>query len=327
LGSEHDNQGDAISIADGRHIIIDHCSASWSIDETLSCQTSTADLITVQWSIISESLLNSNHEKGPHGYGGIIGAARQSFYHNLYAHHSSRSPKVSGRRHCEVDFRNNVIYNWGYNNCYDGTSSYLNWVNNYYKFGPATKKNKKNQIFQLSDAQIKSEGSNSPKDSDKYETTLFVKGNYVYGFPEVTKDNWLGVNFKYGANKKDHKSDYPYEGAPSLDSETPAEEAYHLVLAKAGASKYRDSLDERIVNEVKTGTATKGNSGMIDSEKEAGGWPSYLSIGAPKDSDGDGIPDTWELRNDLNPKNPKDGNKDSDKDGYTNLEEYLNSII
>lgn len=323
LGQEEKIQDDAISIRSGRNVVIDHCSSSWSIDETLSCQSSKADLITVQWCMITESLRNSIHEKGAHGYGGIIGSKRQTFHHNLYAHHTSRSPKVTGRRHCEVDFRNNVIYNWGYNNCYDGTSSYMNWVNNYYKAGPATANKVKNQIFELSDAPIKSGGSNSPEDSNRYKTTLYLKGNYMDGFPEVTKDNWLGVNFKNGANIDEHKGETPFEGTPSLSSETSAEKAFPLVLSKAGASKSRDKIDSRIINEVKTGTALKGKSGIIDDENEVGGWPAYQTLPSPKDSDHDGMPDQWELSNDLNPNDARDRNDDPNKNGFTNLEEYL----
>jgi len=327
LGHQRRIQDDAISIRSGKNIIIDHCSASWSVDETLSCQSSTVDLITVQWCMITESLRNSVHEKGPHGYGGIIGSKRQTFHHNLYAHHTSRSPKVTGRRHCEVDFRNNVIYNWGYNNCYDGTSSYMNWVNNYYKAGPATANKVKNQIFGLSDAPIKSEGSNSPEDSNKYETTLYIKGNYMDGFPEVIKDNWQGVNYKNGANEKDHKGEAPFKGTPILNSETSAEQAFSLVIANAGASKSRDKIDERIIHEVKTGTTTFGNFGIIDDENEVGGWPAYQTMAAPKDRDQDGMPDQWEILNNLNPNDAGDRNDDSNKNGFTNLEEYLHFLV
>ncbi len=326
LGSIGKAQDDAVSIRDGKNIIIDHCSASWSVDETLSCQSSTADLITVQWSIISESLNNSTHKKGTHGFGGIIGSARQSFHHNLYAHHTSRTPKVTGRRHCKVDFRNNVIYNWVYNNCYDGTSSYMNWVNNYYKYGPATKPDVKYQIFQLSDAQIKSENVNSPEDSINYETTLYLSGNYITGSPSVSENNWLGVRFKNGANIDDHSGKTPFKGTPLIKSETSAIDAYKAVLDYAGASKPRDLIDKRIVNEVFTGSASNGDLGIIDNVQQVGGWPVYKTKNQKTDSDYDGMPDRWEITNYLNPKNPDDRNGDDDNDGYTNLEEYLNYI-
>lgn len=327
LGDNEDYQGDAISIVKGTNIIFDHVSASWSVDEVFSCQSSKVDSLTVQWCLISEALNNSVHEKGKHGYGGIIGGLRQTFHHNLYAHHNSRSPKVTGRRHCEVDFRNNVIYNWGRNNCYDGTASYMNWVNNYYKSGPATSEKVKRRIFQLSDGKIENYKINSPEDSENYETTLYVAGNFVEGYPKVTKNNKLGVDYYDGASAKRNLTEQPCVDAPGLPSETTAEECYPLVVKYAGASFARDSVDYRIVNEVINGTYTYGDKGIINDESEVGGWPILISKNAPKDTDRDGMPDKWETENGLNPDDPDDRNDAADNGGYTNLEVYLNNIV
>jgi len=210
FGDTSGEQYDAISITGGSHIILDHVTASWSVDETLSCQNEDVDSLTVQWCMITESLRNSVHDKGAHGYGGIIGALRQSFHHNLYAHHSSRSPKVTGRRHCEVDFRNNVIYNWVYNNCYDGTASYLNWANNYYKAGPATDQDVRNRIFELSDEDIAP--GDCPEDSENYETSLYAEGNYVQGYPGISANNWSGgIDFEKGASEGKNRAHSPFD--------------------------------------------------------------------------------------------------------------------
>jgi pectate lyase len=325
LGDSNGEISDAISITNGKNIIIDHVSASWSVDETLSCQSSTVDSITVQWCLISESLTNSLHSKGEHGMGGIVGALQQSFHHNLYAHHNSRSPKVSGRRHCEVDFRNNVIYNWGKNNCYDGTSSYMNWVNNYYKAGPATQEQCRFRIFQLFDNEIEEGIHNIPEDSKKYETSLYATGNYVDGSPKITIDNWAGgIEYMEGATEAKNRALKPAFIAPVINVQS-AIEAYPLVLAEAGASHKRDSIDMRIVNEVKTGTAKYGNNGIIDTPYDVGGLPTLISIKPLEDTDQDGMPDIWEKQKGLNPKNPNDRNI-VNLDGYTMLEEYLDSI-
>jgi len=324
LGDQSGGDDDAISITEGKNIILDHITASWSVDETLSCQSADVDSLTVQWSMITESLRYSHHAKGSHGYGGIIGCLKQTFHHNLYAHHSSRSPKVSGRRHCEVDFRNNVIYNWGYNNCYDGTSSYLNWANNYYKSGPATDYDKRKRIFELSDEDIEDGSSNSPEDSQLYETSLYAEGNIVDGFPEVTNDNWAGgIDFKDGAVESRNRVDIPFE-FPLIEEQT-AEEAYPLVLASAGASSSRDPLDSRIVNEAMTGSSAYGNFGIIDSQDDVGGCPELYSIQAPLDTDKDGMPDYWEEQFGLDIDNSADNNFDLDSDKYLNIEEYLNN--
>lgn len=327
LGDTNGFEDDAVTITRGSNIILDHISASWSVDETLSCQSKSVDSITVQWSIISESLRKSIHEKGAHGYGGIIGATRQSFHHNLYTHHSSRSPKVTGRRHCEVDFRNNVIYNWGFNSCYDGTASYMNWVNNYYKPGPATLPKVQHRIFELSDQTIAAEKNNSPEDSNNYETSLYAYGNFVEGFPDVTKNNWNGgIDFMNGASETKNRVLKPAFEAPAI-SEQSAQEAYLLVLEGSGASIKRDSIDSRIIREVTLGIYTYGDKGMIDSQENVGGLPVIQSVKGLIDSDRDGIPDDWEKENGLNPYDPRDSNKISEEEGYTNLENYLNEII
>ncbi|WP_426276752.1 pectate lyase family protein [Chryseobacterium sp. S-02] len=277
-GNSSGEQADAISINKGKNIILDHISASWSVDETLSCQSQKVDLLTVQWCMISESLKNSIHEKGAHGYGGIIGATRQTFHHNLYAHHSSRSPKVTGRRHCEVDFRNNVIYNWGFNNCYDGTGSYMNWVNNYYKPGPATEEKVKHRIFELSDADIADVRNNSPKDSKTYETSLYAEGNYMDGSDIVTKNNWDGgIDFINSATEEKNRAKSPIFNAPKITQQT-ALASYALVVSGAGASLKRDAVDTRIEKEVRNGTFTYGNKGLINSPNDVKGLPILQSL-------------------------------------------------
>jgi pectate lyase len=326
LGDSAGQVSDAISVTGGKHIILDHCSASWSVDETLSAQSSKVDLLTVQWCMVTESLTHSIHNKGDHGYGGIIGSLRQSYHHNLFAHHTSRNPKVTGRRHCEVDFRNNVIYNWGFNSCYDGTASYINWAKNYYKAGPGTSEKVRGRIFELDDGDIEAEGNNSPEDSQKYETSLFAEENYVHGFPAITADNWNGgIDFKNGASEEKSRAVVAFD-FPRITEQT-AEAAYPLVLASVGASKARDEIDKRIIHEVTTGDSAYGNHGHIDTPSDVGGWPNYRSSVAPVDNDLDGMPDDWETKNGLNPKNAADRNHYDLNADYTNLEVYLNSLV
>jgi pectate lyase len=324
LGDEIVHRPDAVHIESGSNIIIDHLSASWSIDEVMSSQSPRVDLLTIQWSLVAEGLDKSHHEKGAHGFGGILGALRQSVHHNVYANLKSRAPKVTGRRHCKVDFRNNVIYNWKINNNYDGASSYMNWVNNYYKFGPATRDDVKYQVFDLSDEYRGPSGEVEDRD---YETSLYAHGNFVVGSPSISKDNWSGgINFSEGATEAEHRAHSPHD-FPLLPSETSAEEAYPRVLAEAGASLVRDSVDARIVREVESGTATFGN-GVIDSQEEVGGFPKLSSLPAPRDTDQDGMPDDWEARQGLDPNDAADRNH-THLSGtfYTNLEVYLNGIV
>lgn len=304
---------DAISCIGNRNIMIDHCSFSWGIDEVASFYDN--EYSTVQWCLVSESLNHSFHPKGDHGYGGIWGGKGASFHHNLLAHNSSRNPRFNGSRtHGDpareiVDFRNNVIYNWGFNSSYGGESGTQNIIANYYKYGPATRK--KNRILEPWDSKGK----------------WYVSGNYVFEFPQITADNWAGgVQGKY---RKQVKMDAPFPFEPVTTQM--AEAAYKLVIEKVGANfPQRDSVDARIIREVRTGTATyKGTfgDGIIDSQTQVGGYPRLHSEPAPLDTDHDGMPDEWEIAHKLNRLNPDDRNDDRDRDGYTNLEEYLNSLV
>jgi pectate lyase len=173
---------DAVGGRGGENIVIDHCSASWSIDETVSLYGGIRNL-TVQWCLISESLYQSAHAKGHHGFGGIWGGQNASWHHNLLAHHSSRNPRIVGKSVGGqlLDVRNNVIYNWGYNSTYGGDGDVrVNLVNNVYKPGPATRSNVRARVVNPSQGTVAS--------------NWWIAGNLAVGSPEVTADNWRGVH-------------------------------------------------------------------------------------------------------------------------------------
>jgi len=338
LGDESSADNDAISSRYKDNIILDHVSASWSIDETISIYH--CENLTIQWCLISESLYNAGHEKGHHGFGGIWGGPNASYHHNLIAHHSSRNPRfASGCGY--TDFRNNVIYNWGYQSVYggekvqEGSSVYnytgINMVANYYKQGPGTKGGSNQYRI------VRPSSRNYLADYGDW----FVTDNYVCNYPDVTADNWpLGVQPDQNSTtvKDSIRQDTPLPFVPIIQQT--AEEAYQLVLNDAGATlPKRDSIDTRIIQETATGTATYGTgsynsdngfgtvpTGIIDSQTDVGGWTVLLSEPAPADTDHDGMPDTWEIDNGLNPEDPEDRNGIGEG-GYTNLEIYLNSMV
>ncbi|MBN2763684.1 MAG: hypothetical protein JXR41_11385, partial [Bacteroidales bacterium] len=331
LGDINAQEADAFSCRDQNNIIIDHCSFSWSVDETASAYGNKN--FTMQWCIISESLYSSVHFKGQHGYGGIWGGSKASFHHNLLAHHSSRNPRFNGARYYTgwneiVDHRNNVIYNWGGNsayggepNEYDGNKAGINMVANYYKPGPATRSSVSYRIV-------------SPDADTSFNSysNWYIDSNYVFGHENATNDNWTyGVQEITQTIKDQIRSATPF--LFDITTQHTAEEAYEAVLQHAGASlPRRDTIDNRIVWEVANQTALYGGTygtarGIIDSQDDVGGYPVLFSAPAPTDRDHDGMPDQWEMDNCLNPDLASDRNGDANSDGYTNIEEYLNSIV
>ncbi len=327
-----------IRIEAGRNIILDHVSASWGINETLSTSSPVyesvresepgdIDLITTQWSIISEGLYAPRTRfmgRTNRAFGTVVRGRRETLHHNLYAHHNYRSPKVAWRSHSLADIRNNVIYNAPSAANHDASNDFVNWVGNYYKPGPNTGDPRPYVIFELWN-RAPDRRAAEMGEHHRFDPRLYIAGNVVEGYPEITRDNHTGVRFRHGANA-DMLVDRPHE-VSAIRRQRPAEDAYEAVLRFAGASRTRDSVDERIVEEVRTGTARFGNRGIIDSQEDVGGWPELRSEPAPKDSDGDGIPDEWKRQHGLQVGDPEEGNRDRNGDGYTNLEEYLNSLV
>ncbi|MDA3615658.1 pectate lyase [Polluticaenibacter yanchengensis] len=315
------------------NIIIDHCSMSWSIDECSSFYANKN--FTMQWCILSESLNKSFHEKDDHGYGGIWGGYNATFHHNLLAHHNSRNPRFDGGFRSgtgtspvgkdKVDYRNNVVYNWRGNSSYGGENGTYNMVNNYYKPGPATPSSRNKRFMEIS---FESTAGYEPGYGK-----FFIDGNYMNGNTTVSANNWNGgVDKGSGlsdANFANAKLTVPFEAAV-LTTHT-AEQAYNAVLAYAGASFKRDGIDTRVLSEVRNGTATYSGSktgfkGIIDSQTDVGSWPVLGAGTAPKDTDGDGMPDDWERSKGLDPNKANANGRDLSK-GYDNIEVYINSLV
>lgn len=249
LGDASGEATDALSSRYHKNLIIDHVSTSWSVDETMSIYH--CDSVTVQWCIISESLYHSNHSKGNHGYGAIWGSDHSSYHHNLLAHHSSRNPRfASGSQ--RTDYRNNVIYNWGFNSAYGGEKvekhapgrfnfTEINMVANYYKPGPATAPGP---------MQYRIANPSSRQQEADYGL-WYIEDNYIEGHDEVSKDNWDG-----GVQLKDDdsflkviKSKEAFEWTIPIEQHS-AQEAFTIVLQHAGATlPKRDRIDVRIVQE------------------------------------------------------------------------------
>lgn len=310
--------GDAIGIGRGQHIIVDHCSAGWSLDEVLSCSTGQPSLsdVTVQWCFITEALNPKNHS-----YGSLIRGchgARYTYHHNLYAHNRGRNPRPgnyddrnpheSDPNGLLLDFRNNVIYDWkgtyaGYNADKESVTR-LNYVGNYLVVGPNS----------VSTGKAYREGS-------AYNRSYFAGNYYGHRLPE---DRWSLVIFDENWNARQiaaYKQAVPFETGPLMTQD--AKDAYRDVLGHGGATlPRRDAVDRRIVEEV-----TSGKGHILNSQAEVGGWPDLRTAAAPPDTDGDGMPDEWERQHGLNPNDAADGPKVGNTGGYTNVEEYVNGLV
>ncbi|MBW6497174.1 MAG: pectate lyase [Bacteroidales bacterium] len=305
---------DAITGMRHKNIIIDHCSMSWSTDETVSFYDN--ENVTLQWSILSESLNNSVHSKGAHGYGGIWGGKNASFIYNVLAHHSSRNPRLQGTRYSpvegmeKIEIVNNLIYNWGQKAIYGGENGLYNLIGNVFIPGPATERSAREEILE----------PYAP-----YGQYFLQDNIFLHEDGQPTEAGWNHVSL----NEKDKEAATAEEAfvivnkARVLDPEM----AYRLMLEYAGANLFRDPVDTRIIEEIRERKSNFGNHGIIDSQDEAGGWPLLRPADPPIDSDGDGMPDEWEIRNGLNPNDPADGNLFTLDKKYTNLEVYLNEII
>jgi hypothetical protein len=299
-----DFQGDSLTVTRCRDVIVDHVSASWSVDETLSVTHSTD--VTVQWCLISESLHDSVHDKGPHGMGSLMALTyegRMTWHHDLWAFHNNRLPRPGSLAEADfpdqpgllLDLRLNVIHDWGGRHAgYTNGSSdvvRMNYVGN-----------------TLTDPQ----GRAVAFHAGSRDTRIHQRDNRVNG-----EDPGWGA-----FSGRPTREAEPFAVAPewAVREEDPVQAA-ERVLAGAGASLVRDACDRRVVEAVRA-----GEGGIIDSQDEVGGWPDLEPGQAPADGDGDGMPDSWERGQGFDPADPADRNADHDGDGWTNLEEYLDAL-
>ena len=319
---------DGMGLTGANHSIIDHCSISWTIDESFSSRGS--HNITLQRTLISEALNVAGHDKYPvgkmHGYAATIGGDVGSFHHNLLAHNEGRNWSIGGGLNGDgyyggrLDIRNNVVYNWG-GRATDGGANEVNFVSNFYKPGAAT------SIFFALNAQIEGVG--------KGKQQYYFDGNVMPGyFNEKNQDK--GRKFTV-SNKAivDYPVFLPKPFFESFVNTQTAQAAYKNVLSDVGANEpFFDKHDVRIVEETLKGTysfkgSKSGLPGLIDNEKDAGGWPNFTNEKRQSDwdTDHDGLPNWWEEAKGLNVNSAandfSDANSDKDKDGFTQLDDYL----
>lgn len=355
MGDVAKDEDDAIWGRYNENLILDHCTMSWSTDECASFYANRN--FTMQWCLLSESLRNSIHGKGKHGYGGLWGGRNASFHHNMLADHDSRNARIDHpgiyvngstdyrpTHRGNVDLRNNVIYNWGDNSTYGGEDGSYNLVGNYYKPGPASKQRK---YF------VDAYWYNSSFDMGSAYPRIYMEDNYHAGSyaSALNSDNWNGgVSYhnqsQYGENPSTEAGHLTAPLSIKADDATtcyttthPVADAYERVLSYVGASLRRDAVDTRVISDARTGTASCTGSngstgGLIDTQDDAGGWPVLTATDeeiarAATDTDGDGIPDYYEELLGLDKSDASDAAaKTLDPQGlYSNLEVYLHYLV
>lgn len=309
--------------------------------------------VTIQNTISAKALDTYNH-----AFGSTLGGENASFMRNLWASNGGRNPSVGWNG--VFNFVNNVLFNW-HNRTVDGGdyTAMFNMINNYYKPGPVTPK-----TTPVGHRILKPESGRS-KLSYKQYGRVYANGNIVEGFPEITADNWNGgIQIEDRPNTGEYTDQIRVERPFAMPHLTilPTAQAYTYVLEHVGANiPCRDRIDRIIIDEVRTGEiyyekklpkenpygdnwglAEKSQDkdglfryrrldkesyklGIITDPAQMGGYPEYK--GEPRtDSDNDGMPDEWEVRNGLNPNDPSDANGDCTGDGYTNIEKFINAI-
>ena len=339
------------------NLMIDHVSASWGLDENMSMyrhmyrppgggpelKLPTVN-VTIQHSIFSEAL-NTYH----HAFGSTIGGLNSTFHRNLWANNTGRNPSVG--MYGDFTFVNNVLFNYRHRTIDGGDQrSFFNIINNYLKPGPGTPDSPVR--FRL----LKPESERSKTVIDNFGRA-HVAGNVVEGNPSVSRDNWDGgVQPEVRTlNRADVlakiKAETPFAHAPLTI--TTAEAAFSYVLAHAGATlPVRDAVDQRVTAMVRDGKVGKAEAtpedsarasaagyaekwvkelevgvrvGFITNPAQVGGYPNYT--GKPyADTDGDGLPDSWETAHGLNPNDVSDAVGDLNGDGYTNIEDFINGL-
>ena len=293
------HEGDGLGASDHDNIIIDHCSVSWSIDECLSVYG--GKNITVQWCIASQSLRNSGHEKGAHGYGGNWGGSGASYHHNLLAHHDSRCPRLGPRVTTQederVDLRNNVYYNWGGNGCYGGEGQNINIVNNYYKPGPGTAKRGKRIEQRIAQLGVRTTEytKHDTEHPNKWDVMwhrwgkYYIDGNVNDKYPQISEDNWTGGVYAQ-TNPEKCDGTWTQETMDTIRAKAPLDIlpttthlpniAYRQVLDYAGCSLHRDQVDELVVMDTRMGLAS--HTGVLKDKKGHGNNPGIIDT--PEDN-------------------------------------------
>ena len=286
----------SLILADSSNMIFDHVSIEWGRWDSLSV-TQGSHMITFQYCLIGESL-------EPGRFGARIGSATDiTLSHNLWIDNQSHNPRARGA----IQYINNVVYNWGVAGLVGGHTSsdhQLDVIGNYFIKGP----------------------SSSDRFVGQFTATdhVYQTGNYV----DLVREGQLNGRLIVAADFADAGGAPTFVAQPLLHPPVPvavdtAEEAYRKIVARAGCSLHRDSVDTRLIADL-TSLALKGR--IIRDEATVHGIGAVKGGPAPVSTVSDGLTDEWKVSHGLDLKDPKIARGDYNLDGYNNLEDYLNEL-
>ncbi|UCS94989.1 pectate lyase [Echinicola marina] len=294
MGKVGDKGKDAIGIAHGHDMIFDHVSITWGRDGTFDLNGDVQN-VTLQHSIIGQGLQT-------HSTGGLIQPnGGVSILACLWINNHTRNPKVKGMN----QYVNNVVYNWAVAGYIQGGGSagksYANVEGNYFIAGPET-------------------GDTPPFNRSNENFHIYAKDNWYDGNFNGKLDGELVERKVYEpVTWKEDPFDYPEVTVLH------PEEAYQQAVDQVGASLYRDEVDNFLIKDL-VSLGKKGKTISDEMELPMKGPGKVKGGKADKDTDGDGMPDKYENRNGLDPRDANDRNR-TDKNGYTALENYLNGLV
>lgn len=282
----------SLNLANASHVMLDHLSIEWGRWDNI--QTNGNNYSTIQNSIIGQGI-------NPQKFGCLCESDDLTLSHNLWINNKSRNPKGKGH----IQYVNNVVYNWGvtgYVGGHSATDHYADLVGNYFIKGP---------------------------DSSTSFIGEFAKTDHTYQAGNLADMNVNGKLDGRPVTKKDFEHvNADVVGTPFAKPQIPVhvnstKKLVRQIVDEAGDSLCRDAVDARLVGDLLS-FGTKGQ--LIKDENEIGGLPPADEEKAAADTDGDGIPDTWEAHYHLDPHNPSDGARIDSKTGYSYLELYLNDL-
>lgn len=330
------NTHDCIDALGASNLMLDHCSVSWGRDENIYIGQPSNN-VTCSWVFNAECLM-------PHSCGILIHGAgwdprlspqmqNVDVHHNLFVHNMNRNPKIKSMNAQSI---NNIVYDWSWWAAAFAGGVEIDLVGNLFKRGPSFigENVEKCCGFLASPVEIlwRSDYTTGPPDRDP---SIYLNANVGPTNADPSGDNWTMMEeVKPGWVRTERIPSRQFK-RDQLQSRTypitidPVSKLEGILLADVGASRRldekgnwvmnRDAVDERLISEYRTGTGK-----MLYNIDDVGGFPT-IEAGVPyADSDHDGMPDIWEKARGLNPA-VNDSSADDDRNGYTNIEEFLNS--